>query len=237
MTKKPLKAQNVPWIWAVVVADALAIIAFAYPVALDQAASLLTSGAKLAGVSIAPVLVLLLTSLIPAEVKATLVYWRVKNVLPGSRAFSRYARRDERIDLDALKAKVGEFPRSAKDQNALWYRLFKERDNEPEVVEAHRLFLLFRDLASLSVLLGLVAALVLLLLGATHTAVAMAAAVFGTQYVACAAAARFHGVRLVCNVLALHGAGMAVKPTPSARKRTGGAANDSPIGGHGRRRA
>ncbi len=206
MTKKPLKAQNVPWIWAVVVADALAVIAFAYPAALDQAASLLASGAKLAGASIAPVVVLLLTSLIPSDVKAMLVYWRVKDVLPGSRAFSRYARRDERIDLDALKAKVGEFPRSGKDQNALWYRLFKERDNEPEVSEAHRLFLLFRDLAALSVLLGLVAPVVLVLLGASLTAVATAAAIFGAQYVACAVAARFHGVRMVCNVLALHAA-------------------------------
>lgn len=206
MTTKPLKAQNVPWIWAVVMADALAVAAFASPSALDQAATWLTSGAKLAGGAIAPVLVLLLTSLIPADVKAILVYWRVKDVLPGSRAFSRYARRDERIDLDALKAKVGEFPRSGKDQNALWYRLFKERDNEPEVSQAHRLFLLFRDLAALSVLLGVIAPLVLLALGAGLAAAATAAAVFGAQYIACAVAARFHGVRMVSNVLALHAA-------------------------------
>jgi hypothetical protein len=204
---KPLKAQNVPWIWAVVVADALAVAAFASPSALDQAATWLTSGAKLAGGAIAPVVVLLLTSLIPADVKATLVYWRVKDVLPGSRAFSRYARRDERIDVDALKVKVGgEFPRSAKDQNTLWYRLFKERDNEPEVSQAHRLFLLFRDLAALSVLLSVVAPVVLLALGAGLTNAATATAVFGVQYLACAIAARFHGVRMVCNVLALHAA-------------------------------
>jgi hypothetical protein len=217
VTTKSLKAQNVPWIWTVVVADALAVAAFASPSVLDQAATWLTSGAKLAGGAIAPVVVLLLTSLIPADVKAILVYWRVKDVLPGSRAFSRYARRDERVDVDALKAKIGQFPRSGKDQNSLWYRLFKERDNEPEVSQAHRLFLLFRDLAALSVLLSVVAPVVLLALGAGLTNAATATAVFGVQYLACAVAARSHGVRMVCNVLALHAA--ARPPASSAGRK------------------
>ena len=207
MTKKALKAQNVAWIWTVVLADTLMVAAFASPTALDQATSWLASGAKLAGASIAPVVVLLLTSLLSSDVKAILVYWRIKDVLPGSRAFSRYARRDARIDVDGLKAKVGEFPRSGGDQNALWYRLFKDCDGEPEVSQAHRHFLLFRDLAALSVLLGLAAPLVLLALGAGLKPATLAAVAFGVQYIACAVAARLHGERLVCNVLALQGAG------------------------------
>jgi hypothetical protein len=234
--RAPIKAQNSRLIWAVVVADALALVGFAFPAAADQAVTWFASGARLAGASIAPVLVLLLTSILPAELKAVLVFWRVRDVLPGHRAFSVYALKDPRIDVARLRAAVGEFPVLARDQNSLWYRLFKQVETDPGVAQAHRHFLLFRDLAALSLLLAIIAPLALYALAAGDVAVWLALALFGSQHLATALAGRFHGVRLVCNVLARHGATDAVKPVRSTGRRSA-ASNASAARGHGRSRA
>lgn len=216
--KTALKAQNTAWIWTVVVADALTLAAFAFPSALDQAASWLASGSRIAGASIAPVIVLLLTSLLPSDFKAVLVYWRVREVLPGHRAFSVHAAQDPRVDLERLRAAVGVFPKSPRDQNTLWYRLFKKVEGDPAVAQAHRHFLLFRDLAALSLLLGIAAPIMLYFLGAGLGAIWVALGLFTIQYLATAVAARLHGVGLVRNVLALHGAADAPKPRPQRSK-------------------
>jgi hypothetical protein len=168
---------------------------------------------------LAPVVVLLLTSLLPADLKAVLVFWRIRNALPGHRAFSVYAPKDPRVDVDRLRAVVGAFPASPREQNALWYRLFKKVDGDPAVAQAHRHFLLFRDLASLSLLLGIIAAGVLYALGGGAASIWLALALFGVQYVATAIAARLHGVALVCNVLALHGAADAPKAGRAGPKK------------------
>lgn len=214
---KTLKAQNVGWIWAMIVGDALALAAIAFPALLDQAASWLGS-ARVAGLSIAPLIVLLLTSLLPSSAKGVLVFWRIRDVLPAHRAFSIHAAADPRIDVQRLRAAAGDFPEAAREQNALWYRLFKGIDAEPLVAEAHRLFLLFRDLAALSALLAVVAPVALVVLGAPATATWLAFGFFAIQYAATAIAARHHGVRLVCNVLALHGAADNPKPRKPARR-------------------
>jgi hypothetical protein len=190
----------------VVVGDALALVAMAFPAALDQAASWVASGSRLAGASIAPVIVLLLTSLLPSDLKASLVFWRGRDALPGHRAFSVYAPGDPRIDLQRLRTVTGPFPEVPRDQNALWYGLFKKVEGNPAVTEAHRHFLLLRDLAALSLLLAVIAPIVFYLFGATSAAIGLAVGLFGIQYLATAIAARHHGVRMVCNVLALHGA-------------------------------
>lgn len=205
MASKTLKGQNVGWIWAVVAGDALALAAIALPSMLQQAASWLASS-RIAGVSIAPLIVLLLTSLLPSTVKARLVFWRWRDALPAHRAFSVHAPGDPRIDLERLRAAVGELPVAPRDQNATWYRLFKRLEREPIVAEAHRHFLLFRDLAALSVLLAVIAPAALYILGAKVAAVVIAFGFLTSQYGATAIAARHHGVRLVTNVLALLGA-------------------------------
>jgi hypothetical protein len=233
-TRTPLKVHNATWILAVVVADAVALASFAFPAWADHIGSWLAS-VRIAGASIAPVLVLLLTSILPAELKQALVFWRMRDVLPGHRAFSVYALKDPRIDVARLRAAIGEFPALARDQNSLWYRLFQQVEAEPRVAQAHRHFLLFRDLAALSILLAIIAPAALHALGAGVAAAWLAFALLGGQYVATAIAGRFHGVRFVCNVLAQHGVGAAVKP--SSGRRLGAASNDSSGRGHGRRRA
>lgn len=201
---KPLKAQNVTWIWGVVVADTLTLLGFAYPAAFDQTTLPVAALLRLCAAALAPVVVLLLTSLLPSEAKAVLVFWRARNTLPGHRAFSLYAARDARIDLQALRKNIGEFPDAPRDQNTLWYRLYKKVETEAMVTLAHRHYLLFRDLAALSLLLTVIAPVVVFALGAATAAIWFTICLFAIQYLATAVAARNHGVRLVTNVLALH---------------------------------
>jgi hypothetical protein len=212
---KTLKAQNIGWIWAVVAGDVLALAAIAFPSMLDQAASWLASS-RIAGVSIAPLIVLLLTSLLPSSVKAVLVFWRVRDVLPAHRAFSVHAPADPRVDLQRLRAAAGDFPSDPRDQNAVWYRLYRGVEAHPIVAEAHRYFLLFRDLAALSIVLVVIAPAALYAIGTAAVAIWWALGFFIVQYGTTAIAARHHGVRLVTNVLALHGAA----DDPKARKLT-----------------
>lgn len=203
-SSRPLKAQNAPWIWGVVLADAVAIIAFAYPATLTEATVSFNAILRMLAASLAPVVVLLLTSLLTSDAKATLVFWRVRDALPGHRAFSLHAQRDSRIDLDTLEKNVGKFPESPRDQNSTWYRLYKKVESDISVTLAHRNYLLFRDIAGVSLVLLPVAVVTLYSIGARGASLWFAAALFGGQYVATAIAAGNHGVRLVTNVLALH---------------------------------
>ena len=54
--------------------------------------------------------------------------------------------------MPALTKKLGEFPQDPKAQNALWYRLYKEHSADTKIFEAHRIYLLTRDMTAISAL-------------------------------------------------------------------------------------
>ena len=203
-SEKSLKAQNIGWLWGVVVADILVLLAVAFPTLLGQTAIKEYAWVRTSAAAVAPVVVLLLTSLLSADAKAVLVFWRIRDTLPGHRAFSVHALADPRIDIEALRKNVGAFPESPRDQNALWYRLYTKVGGEVAVALTHRHFLLFRDLATLSFLLAVLVPTILYFLDAAMTAIWSALALFAIQYFATAIAARNNGVRMVTNVLSLH---------------------------------
>ena len=147
---------------------------------------------------------MLLTSLLSADAKAAIVFWRLKETLPGHRAFSVYAPRDSRINVDALRKNIGTFPDDAREQNTLWFKLYKKVEFEVTVAQAHRHYLLFRDFAAMSLLLAPLATLALYLSGAASPATWIAFAILCGQYAATALAARNNGIRFVTNVLTLH---------------------------------
>lgn len=86
------------------------------------------------------------------EVKLALVFWRVKHALPGCRAFSKFAVANPRIDIARLKEAVGgEFPTDPEAQNKAWYRLYQQVRDSASIQDAHKEYLLFRDIIWLSV--------------------------------------------------------------------------------------
>jgi hypothetical protein len=200
-----LKSRNLKWLALLVTVDALLMswMSMTGTVTLTWSPEVIervTTGV------IAPVAVLLLVNVLPHDVKAMLVYWRGIGVLPGAEAFTRYGPRDSRIDMAQLQRNIGVLPASAKDQNTKWYQLYKQATDEPEVSEAHRLYLMYRDMAVLSLVLLLSAPVLLWVAGVYRVAVGWTVALLLGQYIVTALSARWSGVRLVCNVLAVHSA-------------------------------
>lgn len=216
---RSLKSLNRKWLVLLAVADVLAVLFFAAP-ELVKGASLTQVGiGRVLTTTVMPVVVLLIVNVLPHNVKSALVYWKPLDVLPGTEAFTKYGPADPRIDMAALKKNVGTLPTDPTEQNAKWYKLYKQVPNEPEVTEAHRLFLMYRDMAVMSLALIVLVPATLLVVGAASPALWLAADIFFLQYLVTALSARWSGLRFVCNVLAIHSARKVTTQKSNATKQ------------------
>jgi hypothetical protein len=196
-----LKAANTKWLVSLAVFDVVVMLLFVAPDLIDASnLAILRAGV----VTALPVVVLLSTGLLSHEAKARLVFWKTANPLPGSAAFTKLAPADARIDMVALAKNVGELPTIPREQNSKWFKLYKLVEDDTAVAHAHKLYLMYRDMAAMSLLLIPLVPAVLWHAGATRGSWWIAATFFAVQYLACAMCARNSGVRFVCNVLAIH---------------------------------
>jgi hypothetical protein len=152
------------------------------------------------------VVVGLLNSQLDDLTKARLVFWRWRDPLPGTRAFSELAAADPRVDLKTLKKKHGPLPSDPVDQNRLWFNLYKTVENDASVLQVHRQFLFFRDFAAMVALLALTLGSAGLLFMPLKSA-GLYLLLLVIEFLMATRAARVHGTRLVTTVLALKGAG------------------------------
>lgn len=110
---------------------------------------------------------LLLTNLLPSNIKHKLVFTKVTNEMPAGRAHQLVSI-DPRIDINTVAEKwphVFNENTSEAQRNSLWYKhIYKHVRDTPPVQQAHRLFLLFRDVTSGSAFL-LIASLIWLAIG------------------------------------------------------------------------
>jgi hypothetical protein len=137
-----------------------------------------------------------------SQVKAVLVFWRIKETLPGCRAFSYFMDRDPRINPNVLQAKFGNLPSHPTEQNRLWYKIYKKHELKKSVEDAHKKFLLTRDLASLSFLgFGILAISGYFMFANFSTWMIYTSALLVT-FLITSQAARNYGIKLVSNVLA-----------------------------------
>lgn len=203
---RSLKSRNIGWLVALILVDVAGMAAFVMPGVLSNMSVSALMLARAVAVMLLPVIVLLLSGLLSSDVKAILVFWKLKNVLPGHDAFTKHAGADSRIDPSTLRRNVGAFPLDPKEQNAMWYRLYRRVGNDPSVGEAHRMFLLFRDMSAVSVLLLAMGPLGLWLSGIAGDAIVVATGILLGQFLSAVIAARNSGVRFVTTVLALHSA-------------------------------
>lgn len=142
-----------------------------------------------------------------ADAKARIVFWRWNNPLPGSEAFTRHAGRDPRVDLAAIAKAYGPLPVDRREQNALWYRLYKSVDNDASVQQVHREFLFTRDYACLALMMMAVLGTAGFIQFASMSTALGYLALLAVQFALAVRAARNHGRRFVTTVLALKGAG------------------------------
>lgn len=108
--------------------------------------------------------------------------------------------------MDALARNVGSLPTDPGKQNSRWCQLYKQIENEPEITEAHGNFLMYRDMAVLSLPFIALAPVCLYFAGASPDAQWLGAGIFLSQYLLTAVSARHSGIRFVTNVVAVHSA-------------------------------
>lgn len=215
--ERSLKSLNLKWLVMLAVADVLAVLLFVTPDIVEGASPNQVGIGRIMTTTVMPVVVLQIANVLPADIKAMLVYWKPRGVLPGSEAFTKHGPLDPRIDIAALKKNIGELPTNPSQQNTKWYQLYKQVHDEAAVTEAHKAFLMYRDMAALSLPLVVLVPLTLHLGGATVTVIWLAVGLFLAQYLLTALSARWSGHRFVSNVLAVHAT---KKVSASRAKRT-----------------
>lgn len=195
-----LKSKNTTLLWVFLAANIIIIITLIFPKFLEKFDVLLWT--KTIGVSIAPIILFLINGLLSSHQKAIIIFWKLKDPLPGSRAFSELSKKDPRIDTKLLKSKFGNFPKNSTEQNKYWYKIYRKNATNIIVKESHRAFLLARDLTSLSFLMMFVMGVIALLL--IHSTLNYYYLLFLIiQYFTNLINARNRGRRFVTNVLAV----------------------------------
>jgi hypothetical protein len=203
-SSKALKGRNLAWLVATLVLDFIALLVIVFHTAVDDLTPTKLAVIRTSLTALLPIPALIFSSLVPADYKAILVFWRLVHPLPGARAFSVHAPADPRIDLARLKKHVGQFPIGERDQNARWYSLYKQVNSDHSVIDSHKNYLLFRDIATMSLLLVPVLPVVMYFSGVEIWSIVATAGWFLMQYLVTALAARTTGIRFVQNVLAVH---------------------------------
>ena len=145
--EKDLKAQNIPSLTAIYVGAFLLVAfvhwsveeVFVFSSQLGRQVLIMAAITSFGGA---------LANFLPNGVKYLLVYFRIRNALSGHRC-RRICLKDRRLDSGELEHRwPALFARAMKesDQNAYWYsNIYRPVRNAPEVVQAHRSFLLYRD--------------------------------------------------------------------------------------------
>jgi hypothetical protein len=146
--------------------------------------------------------IIVLEGIFANGIKEFLVFWRFKNRLPGHRAFSCIGPADPRIDMEKVKLLFPQGPpMTPEEQNAEWYQLYRQYQDELTVFYAHKAFLFTRDLATLTVVFIPLAAFGHFLFGSYLVMrcyhLLLLLLVFGTISLS----AKHYGERFVANVL------------------------------------
>lgn len=87
---------------------------------------------------------------LPRSAKEIFVFWRLKNRMPAHRVFD--TQRDNRIDWPKIRTAGGVPTLSPQEQNALWYGWYKAHRDDPSILQSHKSYLAFRDLAAVAIL-------------------------------------------------------------------------------------
>lgn len=198
-----LKQQNAPYLWSFFCFNFVVFLILFFSlhiqVLIDNFKTIYTI--KTLSICIAPLILFIVNGVLSSNQKAILVFWRFKNVLPGNRAFSFHVHQDHRINVNNLSQLHPNFPIDPKEQNRLWYKLYRSNTTEITVNKSHKDFLLARDLTSMSFLFLLLIGIPSIIL-TNHNYKWYYFLMLFTQYLIMIRIAQNHGRSLVRNVLA-----------------------------------
>ena len=143
-----------------------------------------------------------LLGMLPPLTRDKIIHWRFRHPLPGSRAFSKIAPNDPRIDLDKLTTDYGTLPDDPIKQNRLFYRIYKSVDGASGVDDAQRSYLAARDCSSMAfILLFVLTPMVFYVSTGVETAITFAG-IMALSFLLLSFAAQTYSLRFVQNVLA-----------------------------------
>lgn len=148
----------------------------------------------------------ILNAQLSPDAKARIVFLRWENALPGCEAFTRYAQSDPRINIAALESKFGPLPTEPRDQNSLWYRLYKTVQSDSSVMQVHREFLFARDYTCLALMMMVFLGISGFFQIPSSGTAFIYLSLLLVQFILTNQAARNHGRRFVQTVLAIKGA-------------------------------
>lgn len=207
---KTLKEQNA---WLVRASVLVHMLAFSWvalePLTLvtlnhEQLLDKIREAAVPGSISLAVIILtnMVLLGLIPPNLRDRLVHLRWNNPLPGARAFSRIGPKSSRVDLAVVDTKFGPLPDEPADQDRLFYRIYREHREEIGVLDAHRSYLATRDIATIDVLIFLLAPWFALWMTGDAKRAGVYALGLLAAYLLFAIAAKNYALRMVQNVLA-----------------------------------
>ena len=145
--------------------------------------------------------------ILSSDFKYKLVFRKLSHPLPASRAFTEIAHQDPRIDPAKLRLLLSNsLPQDTEEQNTTWYGFYKKFSSKEQVFDAHKSFLLTRDLAALSFVSIPLSIASYLLWGAPLKGMVIHLAFLSLALLLISIACQNYGNRFVGNVLveALH---------------------------------
>ena len=151
--------------------------------------------------SLFPLIAIIINGIFNSDLKANIVFWRLKYPLPGSRVFSELLEKDLRINIKEVKKKYGKLPKKPEKQNKLWYKICTKNINDLIVIESHKIFLLLRDISTFNFLILIIFPIVLLIFNIEKTLIIYYSLYLLFQYIIINISTINYGNRFVCNVI------------------------------------
>lgn len=221
MTDKTLKDRNRFALTLVVIANVVGLYAVA--VANSAVDADWVEAAKgfrmLVPAALAMVLMGVLNAQLDATTKARIVFMRWHHPLPGARAFTKHGLEDARVDMDGLRTRLGALPSEPAKQNAVWYQLYRQVADNPAIRHASKEYLFARDYHVLAVGILIVFGIASLWAIEESFTRSLYVGALVLQAFMTGQAARNHGCRLVCTVLALSAPIVPQSPKVTKKKR------------------
>ncbi|KAB7783913.1 hypothetical protein [Methylorubrum populi] len=227
---KSLKDHNRVPLWTTIAVNLVALYGFSQYEAVSTSGlkGMLAGATGLVPMALALVATTLANGFLSAETKAGLVFLRRRHALPGHRAFSEFAVKDSRIDIEALRKLLGkDWPTTPDAENRIWYRLFKETENDPVILWAHREFLFTRDYAGFAALFLVTFGPAAAFTVRPPSVLALYLACLALQFFVVRQAAATYGNRLVCTVLARRGAAPVKTTVAKGNRKAKGAPSET----------
>jgi len=145
---------------------------------------------------------IILEGVLSSNLKAIIVFNRIKYPLPGCRIFTEIAPKDHRIDMQKLNERYNnKLPSEPASQNIEWFRLYKLYEKVEVIEESHKSFLLTRDLLAQSIILLVLSTILHIAVGSSALNIIYSIIIYFTLIIVIRVSAKNYGNRFTANVI------------------------------------